>query len=337
MTSNGRRIKVGLFVPQFEGWLAGDTARWSDLAAFARQAEQVGFDSLWLADHLLFRIGQHTAVRQRRSALVKDERDQGVWECWSLLSALAAVTDRIAIGTLVTATSFRNPALLAKMADTVDEISGGRLMLGLGSGAHENDHRAFGYPFDHQISRFEEALEIIVTLLRTGRIDFSGRYYRARECELRPRGPRPAGPPILVGSKGPRMLRLTTTYADAWNTPWCHDVATVADHRETVDAACRTVGRDPASLQRTVSLMVDLPGRETRNQPAWVAAYRGSLGPIRLPPDALSERLLAYADHGISHVQIWLEPNSRAGVDAFGAVLEALDRPAARVTSSDGV
>jgi len=177
-----RPLKVGLMLPTNEGWMAGGMARWSDLKTMAQHAEAVGFDSLWLADHLLFEFGE------------VGEPPHGVWEAWSVLSALAAVTTRVQLGPLVVCTSFRNPTLLAKMTDTLDEISGGRLILGLGAGYHEREYRAFGYPFDHLVSRFEEALRIIHTLLRVGEIDFHGRYYDALACELRPRGPRVSGP-----------------------------------------------------------------------------------------------------------------------------------------------
>ncbi len=115
-------------------------------------------------------------------------------------------------------TKFRNPAILAKMAATLDAISGGRLILGLGAGWHAPEFEAFGIPFDHRVDRFEEALQIIVPLLHTGQVDFQGRYYRTPNCELRPRGPRASGPQILIGAAGPRMLRLAARYADAWNT-----------------------------------------------------------------------------------------------------------------------
>lgn len=192
-----RPVKVGLFLMYAPSW--------SDVKQLATRAEAIGFDSVWVMDHLTMR---------------RDSGTEPVWEGWSLLSALAATTRRVEIGTLVVATSFRNPALLAKMADTVDEISGGRLILGLGAGWHEPEYRAFGYPFDHRVSRFEEALTIIRTLLREGRIDYDGQYYQARDCELAPRGPRSHGPPILVGGSGERMLGLLARYADYWNGCW---------------------------------------------------------------------------------------------------------------------
>src|SRR5215208_6263524 len=207
-----RPLKLGIFLDIFEGedGTSQVTAakRWPELRAFARRAELLGFDSLWVPDHLLWRDdGVEGSTR-------------GAWEAWSILAALAADTKRIELGALVLCTAFRNPALVAKMADTIEEISGGRLILGLGAGYHEPEFTAFGYPYDPRISRFEEALTIITTLLGEGQIDFTGSYYHARDCELRPRGPRPGGPPILVAGgmpAGPRMLCLGAERADLWN------------------------------------------------------------------------------------------------------------------------
>ena len=151
------------------------------------------------------------------------------------------------------------------MADTLDEISGGRLILGLGAGYHEREYRAFGYPFDHLVGRFEEALQIIHRRLRVGNIDFHGKYYSALACELRPRGPRGSGPPILVGApaRSPRMLRLTAQYADYWNGWSINQVdERLASARQAVDTACVNASRDPATLQRTVTVLIDLPGSE---------------------------------------------------------------------------
>jgi alkanesulfonate monooxygenase SsuD/methylene tetrahydromethanopterin reductase-like flavin-dependent oxidoreductase (luciferase family) len=152
------------------------------------------------------------------------------------------VTRQIALGPLVSCTSYRNPALLAKMADTVDEISGGRLILGLGAGWCESEYQAFGYPFDHRASRFEEAAQIIQALLHEGRVDFVGDYYQAQGCELRPRGPQARRLPIMVAAHGPRMLRAAAQHADIWNTEWLvpTDLPPVlAD----VDTACTAIGR----------------------------------------------------------------------------------------------
>ena len=175
--TKGRPLAVGLLLPDHEGHFGGATARWRDLREMALLAEAIGVDSLWVTDHLI-------NVKPHRP-------NRGTWECWSHLSALAAITERVALGTLVICTGFRNPALLAKMAATVEEISDGRLILGLGAGWNEAEHLAFGYPFDRRVSRFAEALTIITGLLRDGQIDFCGEFYQARDCELRPRGPRP--------------------------------------------------------------------------------------------------------------------------------------------------
>src|SRR5215218_5073345 len=190
-----RPLKLGIILDIFEGvdtnGQVTPAKHWDELRDFARRVEALGFDSLWVPDHLFWREeGEASSTK-------------GVWEGWSMLTALAAITERIELGTLVVCTAFRNPALLAKMADTVDEISGGRLILGLGAGYHEPEFRAFGYPYEYLGARFEEALTIIATLLRQGKIDFEGRFYQARDCELRPSGPRPAGPPILVAGGAP--------------------------------------------------------------------------------------------------------------------------------------
>jgi probable F420-dependent oxidoreductase len=306
MTSSRMRpLKVGLLLPETEGQLDGGTARWTDLAAMARAAEDVGFDSVWVTDHLIQRA---------------ETGDRGPWECWSLLSALAAVTERVEIGSLVVCTGFRNPALLAKMADTVEEISGGRLILGIGAGWHEPEYRAFGYPFDHRVDRFEEALAIIIGLLRDGRVDFEGTYYQVRDCELRPRGPRPQGPPILIGGYGKRMLGLTARHADQWNT-WYNQIGNRVENLPTllaaVDAACAETGRDPATLGRTAAVMIEVGPHSPSTM---------SVPPLTGTPEELAAALRAYAEAGLAHVQVWLEPNTLAGIAAFAPALKALDR-----------
>ncbi len=186
----------------------GDEGRgvpsYDEIRAHARAAEAAGLDSIWVYDHLLFRFAEGETT--------------GIHECWSVLAGLAEATSRIALGTLVMCTSFRNAGLLAKMAATVDHMSGGRLILGVGCGWHDPEYDAFGYPTDHRVSRFAEALEVIASLIRTGRADLDGRWVTARDAALVP----PARPdlPILVASRRPRMLELTARYADAWNVAW---------------------------------------------------------------------------------------------------------------------
>jgi probable F420-dependent oxidoreductase len=309
MTS-GRPFKIGVFVPHFELPWSGIGPRWREIADMARVAEDVGFDSFWMPDHLSFHFD--------------NVHPQGGWDVWSLLAALAATTKRIEIAPLVACSSFRNPALIAKMADTIDEISGGRFILGLGAGWHKPEYEMFGFPYDHRVSRFEEALQIIAPLLRTGSVDFEGRFYSARECELRPRGPRPAGPPILVGGGGPRVIRLAATYADAWNVDRKNDVSEVLEWKEKVDAACREVGRDPKTLSRIIGIQVDLLN-ETREamQPRQFVQHPW---PLVSTPDEVAAKIRAYASAGVEHMMVWVNPENAAGIEAFGPVLEALDR-----------
>lgn len=307
-----RPCKVGIFLPIVEGQMDGATPRWSDVAAMAQRAEEVGFDSVWIPDHLLFRFNDVT---------------EGTYECMSILAGLAAVTQRVEIGTLVICTGFRSPALLATMANTIDEMSGGRLILGIGAGYHEPEYRAFGIPYDYRASRFEEALTIIATLLREGKVDFEGQFYSARESELRVRGPRPNGPPIMVGTAGERMLRLTAQHADLWNM-WRVFGRSRADEvppmRAKVDAACAEVGRDPATLPRTASVLVDFINRPdnppVRNRP------HADPEPITGSPEEIAAQLRAFVDEGIAHIQVQTWPRSLAGIEQFVPVLEAFDR-----------
>jgi probable F420-dependent oxidoreductase len=304
----GRPLSVGLLLPTNEGMVDGAMPRWPELLAIARHAEAVGFDALWVADHL--------GVLD--DPLRPGDGPMGTWECWSLLAALAAATTRIGLGSLVSCTAFRNPALLAKMAVTVDEVSGGRLTLGLGAGSQPEEFAAFGYPTDDAIGRFEEAVTIIGGLLRDGQIDFVGRHAQARECELRPRGPRPAGPPILIGSRSPRMDRLAARHADGWTPAWPNRAQALAPRIADIDAACRKVGRDPASLERSVGVMVDVPARGPSR------IDRASDQPLAGSAAEIAAELRACADLGITSAQIWLDPPDLAGVEAFAPVLELL-------------
>jgi alkanesulfonate monooxygenase SsuD/methylene tetrahydromethanopterin reductase-like flavin-dependent oxidoreductase (luciferase family) len=303
-----RPLKVGLILPETERQMNGGSARWGDLREMAKLGEQIGADSLWITDHLIHRV--------------PGEEPRGMWECWSLITALAAITERPEIGTLVLCSSFRNPALLAKMADTVDEISNGRLILGIGAGWNKAEYDAFGYPFDHRTDRFTEALAILSGLLRDGHVDFEGTYYEARDCELRPRGPRPQGPPIMVGASqaGPRMLELAARYGNGWNT-WFNSTGNTVDGLRPllarVDAACEAVGRDPSTLERSAAVIVEVGAHAP-------SAMTGP--PLTGSAAEIAAGLRAYAAAGVGHVQVWLEPNTPAGIEAFASVLEELDR-----------
>lgn len=312
----GRPIEVGLFLPVADIAYRGSPSSWEDVLAVTTRAEELGFNSIWLADHLLADFGWESEPRL------------SVRECWSLLAALAAVTSRIELGPLVSCTAYRSPTVLAAIVDTVQEISGNRLILGLGAGWHEPEFSAFGFPFDHRASRFEEAVEIITRLLGGERVTFDGQYYQARDCELRTRGPRPAKPPIVIGAKGPRMMELTARYADVWDSDFLVDPADYKQVRETVallDTACKAVGRNPSSLQRTVSIRVNMPGCGTPDDHPLLEGRAANL-PVSGSPEELAALLRAYAEEGFSRVQVWLDPNTVEGVEAFAPVLELLDR-----------
>lgn len=319
-TATGRLLNVGLHLPHWEGGLGGVTPRWSDLLALAQQAEAIGFDSLWVADHSWTIENDFYEGIGRPVPPEVADMPAGLWEGWTLLTAVAVATTRVTLGPLVTCTGFRNPALLAKMADTLDEISNGRLILGLGAGDSLFEHRAMGYPTDHLVSRFEEALTIIRGLFQEGALDFAGTYYRVDGFELRPRGPRAGGPPIMIGTLAnrPRMLRLVSQYADIWNG-WVaydrNDADVVPPLRERVDQACLQHGRDPATLERSLTIQVAQPGQEVPGS-----------DPITGSPEAVAAALQALADQGMSHVQVFLMPTTPATVEDFGAVFEHLDR-----------
>jgi alkanesulfonate monooxygenase SsuD/methylene tetrahydromethanopterin reductase-like flavin-dependent oxidoreductase (luciferase family) len=241
-----------------------------------------------------------------------------------LLAALAAVTERVQLGPFVASTSFHSPAMLAKKAATVDEISGGRLILGLGAGWNQTEYEAFGFPFDHRVDRFAEAFTIIRTLLREGAIDFEGHYYTVRDCELVPR-PRPGGPPLMIGSTGPRMLAITLPHVDLWNVwhAWHGNTPEgFAETNATIDEACRLVGRDPAEVQRTTAVYWQFPDGGGRAQ---ANPDRDSTAPLSGGAEELAVALRSYADAGADHVQLVLDPITIESIEAAGTALTALD------------
>jgi len=281
-------VKIGLMV-----FLANDRENnrkrpYETIRAIAQQAETDGFDSIWLADHLFYRD--------------PGEPTRGIWECWTMLAALAEATQRVEIGPLVLCNSFRHPAILAKMATTLDEVSGGRLILGVGAGWNEPEYQAFGLPFDHRVDRFEEALQILGPLLREGHVDFAGQYYQARNCDDVPRGPRSAGPPLMVGSeRGPRMLKLTAQYADLWNTGYMGQPETIAEPLAKIAAACREIGRDPATLGITALIGLWFPDLQAKKPSFFDNPLIGTVQEI-------AAAMRGYAQLGVRHIMFQCEP-----------------------------
>jgi probable F420-dependent oxidoreductase len=286
---------------------------YDSIRAVALQAEADGFDSLWLPDHLLYRN--------------PEQATRGIWECWTILTALAEATQRVEIGTLVLCNSFRNPAILAKMATTLDEVSDGRLILGLGAGWNEPEYQAFGLPFGHRVSRFEEALQIIRPLLREGHVDFAGQYYEARNCEDLPRGPRSEGPPLLIGSESPRMLGLTARYADLWNIGYMGKPETMGQPMAKIQAACREVGRDPTTLGITALIGLWFPDLQA-TQPTFFET------PLTGTPQEIAEAMRGYAELGVAHIMFQCEPYGPESVRRLTEALQLYRTRASTKTAS---
>ncbi len=288
-------MRIGIVLPIAEEDGVDGIPDYRAIRTIAVEAEAAGLDSVWVYDHLLFRF---------------DGATTGIHECWTILAAIADATSRVELGTLVMCTGFRNAALLAKMAATLDHVSGGRLILGIGAGWHDPEYEAFGYPTDHRVGRFEESLAVIAGLIRTGRSDLAGRYVSAADAVLLP----PARPdlPILVAAKRPRMLELTARHADAWNLAWfgLPDERLARVRGELLDA-CERVGRDPASLSITVGVTVRYPTEAPAPaEPPTAPALIGT-------PEEVAEGLAAHAAHRADHLIAALEPCTPATLAAF--------------------
>ena len=281
-------MKIGVQLPEVERLV-----RWPEYRAMAIAAEQGGLDSLWIGDHLIYDL--------------PDGSVRGPWECWTTLAALAEATSVIELSPLVASTSFHEPAMLAKKAATIDEISGGRLTVALGSGWNEREYTAFGFAFDKRVSRFEEAFTIIRTLLREGAIDFHGTYYDVTDCVLDP--PARSDISLMIGSSGPRMLAITTPHVDAWNIwfdAFDNDPAQLPDKLAVVNNAAHAVGRDGSEIAKTAALLVQLAdGSERRNS-------RNPLVGQAAMIDALGQMQAV----GIDHVQLVLDPITIETVEA---------------------
>ena len=293
-------MKVGAILPAADDG-GRPTPSWRVVRSFAQAAEERGLDSVWMFDHFFYRPATGPI--------------EGQHEAWTIVSAVAAATERVEIGTLVLCSSFRSPTLIAKMAATADDVSGGRLILGLGAGWHDAEYDAFGFPRDRRVDRFEETLEIVGPLLRGETVTFDGRYDRARDAVLLPAPTRPI--PILVAAFGPRMLRLTARHADAWNTAWFGAPDDrLAERFRALDAALETEGRDPATLARTVGMnVVDLDqDPDAGDDDDDDRSFRGSV-------DELARAIDDYEALGIDHLIVLLQPMTEDSLERLAAAL----------------
>ena len=305
-------MQIGLMMRTVKHEPSGETSlmRWPEIRDIAVLAEEIGVDTLCAPDHLLFRNSPEMGIPPGVT--------RGTWEAFTLLTAIAASTRRVTLLPFVACTSFRNPAMLAKIADSLDEVSEGRLILGLGAGWHEPEYQAYGYPFDRRVSRFEEALQIILPLLKGETVTFHGQFYAVDECVLVPRGPRQAGPPIWIGARRPRMLVLVATYADAYNTDQLLSVANTQaaeDLFQVAEDACRLAGRDPSTLRRTSGASLAFEGD----------AAAGAIpdGTLRGSTDEIVEKLAGYAAIGVEHFTFWVYPSNIKSIERLAPIVEA--------------
>ena len=287
-------MKIGIIIPLGEDQETKTCPPFSETKRIAQAAEAAGLDSIWVYDHLLYRF--------------PDREPFGVQECFTTWAALAAVTNRVEIGSVVVCTAFRNPAVVAKMAVTLDEISGGRIILGLGAGWHKPEFEAFNLRFDHRVDQFEEALKIIVPLVKQGEVDFHGEYTSAPDCVMLPKPSREI--PVMIASKGPRMLDLTAEYADLWNTAWFGGTANFLTRQAEMHDALDRAGRERSSLTVTAGIVINFPDLmdlgEAGNDPDKV--FKGTV-------EELAALLVEYERQGCAHAIAQLLPLTEESIN----------------------
>ncbi len=296
-----RPLRVGVQLPEVER-----DVRWPEYVAMARAAEEAGFDSIWVGDHLLYR---------------GDGRpERGPWDAWTVLAGLATVTRRVQLGPLVTCLAFRPPGLIARMAATVDEIGGGRLILGVGAGWNEPEFRAFGIPFDHRVSRFEEAFEIVRRLLAGERVTFHGRFGHVEDAVLLPKPAR--RPSLMIGSTGDRMLSIALPHVDAWNT-WFDAYGNTPEGFAALNAkvsdAAAQAGREASEIERSACVLVVLD-RDAGERPD-----EEGVTPLEGRPHAIASGLRGVADAGADEAILVVSPITEDSIRSLGAVLTLLD------------
>lgn len=282
----GAGVAFGLTLPMFERPLDGDKPTWAEIRAMAVRGEEMGFDTVWTADEIIWRIPEWPGPR-------------GWWECLTMTGAVAASTSTVQVGTWVMSALHHNPGMIASAAETLDEVSGGRFVLGLGAG-HGSGSEEYGYPADRTISRYAEALEIIVPLLRGESVTYAGEFHRADGAVVAPRGPRPGRVPLMLGGHSPRTMRLAARHATTWST-----YARTGSLPETfrpmtteLDQICESINRDPKSIGRSVGVFVEPGNARATEAIGFAEAISGS-------PDQIVETLRGFDDVGVTRVEIF--------------------------------
>lgn len=299
-------LGLGLVLPTLEAPESGEKPTWTTIKNMARAAEDTGFDTVWIADELLWRIPDWPGPR-------------GWWECVSMTGAVAASTSTIGVGTWVLSALHRNPGLTVKIAETLDEISNGRFLFGFGAGHAGDQGATFGFPEDKTVSRYEDALEIIVPALGGATTSHDGRYHRSRDLEIRPRGPRAGRIPLLLGAHGPRTMRLAARHADIWSAfatesslpEWFEPM--VARFEE----ACADAGRDPETVDRSIGVFVEPTAEHTAEAAGLGTPITGSAGQI-------AETVARFHAIGATRVELILWPNTLESLDAVRPAIERL-------------
>jgi len=284
-------MRVGIQLPEVEY-----EARRDEVAAMARAAEEVGFDSLWVGDHLLYR-----------------DPIRGPWDAWTTLAWLAGITERIHLGPLVACTAFHPPGVFARMAAATHELSDGRLVLGLGCGWNEVEFRAFGLPFDHLVSRFEEAFTIVRQLLAGEHVTLHGRYHDVDDAVLLPKPE--TTPKLMLGANAPRMLSIGLPHVDSWNTWFARYGNTVegfAAENAGIDAAAERAGRDPTTLERSACVFVSVESAGVRNNDESIAPVRAG---------ELAAHLRALGEAGADEAILVADPITEASIRSLGTVI----------------
>ena len=296
-----RPLRVGIQLPEVER-----VVRWWEYAAMARAAEEVGFDSVWVGDHLLYR---------------GDGRpERGPWDAWTLLAGLAVVTERVGLGPLVACTAFHRPGVLARIAAAVDELSGGRLVVGLGAGWNETEFTAFGIPFDDRLVRFTEALEVIRRLLAGERVTFSGSYEEVTDAVLLPAPSQ--RPPLMLGAIRPRTLEVAIPYVDVWNA-WYEWYGNTPDGfaaaSRRVDEVARRADREPQAILRSACVLVVL------DPDAGERAFVEKAPPLEGSPEAVSSFLRDLAAAGADEAILVASPINESSIRLLGRAMTVLD------------